>query len=114
MSELITTEAPAWLTVLREQVALHGQRAVANEIGYSKALVSQVLSGKYSGDLHKVAQMVRGAYMGDTVFCPILGDLPLHQCLQYQARPYRPSNHQVVQLFRACRSGCEHSSVEVH
>lgn len=104
---IITTtgESPLWLDTLREQVAKNGQRRVAKLIGYSTAVVSQVLSGKYTGDWHKVEQKVRGVYLGDTVLCPVLDELAVNLCLEHQARPYRSTNRQAVMLYRACK-GC--------
>ena len=98
-------DSQLWLDTLREQVAQNGQRRVAKVIGYSTAVVSQVLSGKYTGDWRKVEQKVRGAYLGDTVLCPVLDELAVNLCLEHQARPYRSTNRQAVMLYRACK-GC--------
>jgi len=108
---------PAWILALREQVAAKGQRAVAKEIGYSPAVVSQVLQRKYGengagGDLASVEKRVRGAYMGETVYCPVLGEIPSNQCLDHQRKPFAPINPMRVRLFRACRAGCENSKLE--
>lgn len=103
---IITTgDSELWLETLRQQVEQTSQRTVAKAIGYSTAVVSQVLSGKYTGDWHKVEQKVRGAYLGDTVLCPVLDELAVNLCLEHQARPYRSTNRQAVMLYRACK-GC--------
>jgi hypothetical protein len=111
MNALLISE-PAWILALREQVAAKGQRAVAKEIGYSPAVVSQVLNAKYGGDMAQVEKRVRGAYMGETVFCPVLGEIPSNQCLDHQRKPFAPINPMRVRLYRACRAGCENSKLE--
>ena len=103
----LATESPLWLETLRQQVEQHGQKPVAKTIGYSAAVVSQVLSGKYSGDWAAVELKVRGAYLGDTVRCPVLDELAVNLCLEHQAQPYRSTNRQAVMLYRACRT-CPH------
>jgi hypothetical protein len=100
----LNSDNPLWLETLRREVEQHGQRKVAKAIGYSTAVVSQVLSGKYSGDWNAVEMKVRGAYLGDTVRCPVLDELAVNLCLEHQAQPYRSTNRQAVMLYRACRS----------
>lgn len=103
---------PAWLLVLREQVAESGQRRVAKDIGYSAAVVSQVMNKKYAGDMAQVERRVRGAYMGETVFCPVLGEISVNRCLEIQKQPFASTNPQRVRLYRACRSGCSNSQLD--
>lgn len=103
---------PAWLLTLREQVADKGQRAVAKEVGYSAAVVSQVLNKKYGGDMSQVERRVRGAYMGETVFCPVLGEVSVNRCLEIQKQPFASTNPQRVRLYRACRAGCVNSQLD--
>lgn len=45
------------------------------------------------------------------VDCPVLGTIDRGRCLDEQAQKYSSANRTRVQLFRACRSGCPHSSV---
>ena len=91
-----------WLDVLRSACKARSQRAVAADIGYSTAVVSQVLSGSYKGDLRAVRQKVEGALMGLTVDCPVVGDLQRNRCLEYQRQPFAATNHLRVQFSRAC------------
>lgn len=94
---------PTWLQVLRETAAPKGGQARAAErIGYSPAVVSQVLKGTYKGDLKAVQQKVEGALMGLTVDCPVIGELPRNRCLEYQRQGFAATNHMRVQLSRAC------------
>ncbi|RPE81817.1 helix-turn-helix domain-containing protein [Vulcaniibacterium tengchongense] len=93
---------PDWLNVLRAACKCRTQSAVAEKIGYSPAVVSQVLKGTYKGDLRAVQQKVEGALMGLTVECPVIGELPRNRCLEYQRQPFASTNHMRVQLARAC------------
>lgn len=99
----MTNTEPDWLTVLREHSAPKGGQArTAERIGYSPAVVSQVLKGTYKGDLKAVQTKVEGALMGLTVECPVVGELPRNRCLEYQQRPFAATNNLRVQLSRAC------------
>lgn len=100
----LSTETPLWLDTLRQKAEQQGLKAVAKDIGYSTAVVSQVVNGKYKGDLSAVETKVRGAYLGDTVRCPVLDELAVNLCLEHQAKPYRSTNRQAVMLYRACRT----------
>lgn len=101
-----------WRQTLADQCTAAGnQRAVARVIGYSAAVVSQVLRGTYKGDTGAVEAAVRGAFMGATVECPVLGPLAQNRCLEEQRRPLLTTSPQRVQLYRACRGGCRHSRI---
>ena len=93
---------PDWIDVLRRYRVANGGKRTAEVIGYSTAVVSQVLTGNYKGDLTAVRQKVEGALMGITVDCPVVGDLPRNRCLEYQRQPFAATNHIRVQLFNAC------------
>lgn len=98
----MTHTEPHWLEVLRQACKAHTQVAIAERIGYSAAVVSQVLKGAYKGDLRAVQQKVEGALMGLTVDCPVIGDLPRNRCLEYQRQSFAATNHMRVQFSRAC------------
>jgi hypothetical protein len=99
-----TSIEPDWLAVLRDACKSRTQAAIADEIGYSGAVVSQVLRGTYKGDLRAVQQKVEGALMGLTLDCPVVGELPRNRCLDYQRQPFASTNHLRVQFSRACPS----------
>lgn len=100
--------APTWITLLAEQCDRSSQKAAAALIGYSSAVVNQVLSRRYSGDLGAVEQAVKGALLAAMVDCPIAGELPAHRCLEYQRQPFANTNPQRVALFKACPN-CIHN-----
>ncbi len=101
-------EIPDWVRVLAEQCERGSQVAAAELIGYSSAVVNQVISKRYKGDLGAVEQAIKGALMHAVVPCPVAGDLPAHRCLEFQRQPFAATNPQRVALFRACR-GCQHN-----
>lgn len=96
-----------WLDVLRGHCDASTQRKVAERLGYSTSVISQVLNGKYLGDLSAVRTKVEGVFMGLVVDCPVVGELPRDRCLDYQRREFAATNHLRVQLARAC-PGCRH------
>ncbi|CAA0097765.1 Uncharacterised protein [BD1-7 clade bacterium] len=105
----VDTTTPRWLNVLADKCKEHGQRKVAETLGISKTQISQAINNKYPGDMAKLETRVRGAYLGHTVGCPILGELETNKCLQYQKQTLNHVNPMRVQLFRACNGKCPHS-----
>lgn len=104
--------APEWVITLAERCNISSQSAVAAELAYSAALVSQILSNSYRGDVSRVEQMVRGRYMAATVVCPIAGEIGRDVCLGWQKKPFATTSSHRVSMYRACRAGCAHSSIK--
>jgi len=102
-----------WLKVMAEQVELYGQRAVAEKLKLSRTTVSQVLNHKYPGDMARVQKLVEGAYMNRTVLCPVLGEIPLNECLAHQSNTRTTGSPYRIKLYKACRGGCTHSTLNV-
>jgi hypothetical protein len=99
----------AWLERLRAECGRISQSKVSVVIGYSPAVVNQVLKGTYKGDLKAVQKAVEGALMGATVKCPVLGALASNRCLEIQGQPFAATSPTRVALYRACRAGCPNS-----
>jgi len=97
-------EIPAWIEALAQACDQSSQAKVARAIGYSAAVVSTVLAGTYAGDMASVERAVRAALMGETVNCPVLGEIPATDCRQHQGRPYRNTNALRVRLWQACQT----------
>lgn len=108
----MNTDEKDWLAALRQACSKDSQAAVARRLGVSPATVSQVLKGSYKADLGGIEQRVRGALLGETVTCPILGDIKRNVCLDWQAKPFAATNELRVMLYRACRDGCPHSKLK--
>lgn len=109
-------DMPDWIAVLAEACDRSSQAEVAKRIGYSSSVVSNVLRKTYAGMMAVPEQAVRGALMGETVCCPVAGDIPRDQCLRYQkkAAAFMATSAIAVQLYRACRGGCPHSRMKLN
>ncbi len=97
-----------WIEILRQQAAAKGQAAVAREIGYSPAVVSQVLSGTYRGNLERVAARVAAMYgTRGRVRCPELGEIDPARCADHWERAgrigIRAGNPRTKRLYARCR-----------
>lgn len=101
-----------WIEVLRAAAAASSQSEVAGRIGYSTAVVNQVLKGTYKGDMKRVERAVQGALMGATVNCPEIGEIPRQRCVEHQRAPFRITNPTAVRIYKACRSGCPNSLIK--
>lgn len=99
-----------WLAALRTACAESSQSAVAKRLGISPAAVSQVLAGKYAADTGVIEQKVRGVLMNKVVDCPVLGELNVKICLDWQARPFAATSEHRTRMYRACRR-CPHSKI---
>lgn len=99
---------PDWVMILAETVDVKGTRQTAARIGYSHSVISRVMSGKYDGDMERVAGIVRGAMLGETVSCPVVGGIARDVCLDNQKRGKPFTSSLRARLYRACRDGCPH------
>jgi len=98
---------PDWVEALARACTETSQNKVAVRLGRSAALVSTVLRARYPGDLLAVEELVRGHLLAETVNCPSLGVLPLHECRDWRvkAKSFQNTNSLRVRMYRACR-GC--------
>lgn len=97
-------EAPIWIVALAEEANRTTASAAADRVGYGASTISQVLSGTYRGDMGAVEAKIRGALLGATVGCPVLGEIGLDQCRREQKTPFRATNSTRAALRRACKS----------
>ena len=97
-------EPPEWVIALAEACARTSQSRVAQQMGRSAGLVSQVLRAKYPGDLKAVEEVFNGAFRDAVAECPALGTIPTNTCRDWQMRARRlvNVNAQRVAMFRAC------------
>ena len=102
---------PDWIEELARQCEATSQKKVAKALGVSAAMVNQTLKGTYPGDLKALESRVRGAYLAGVVECPVLGELSSKDCQDWQRKPFAATNPLRVQMYRACRDGCPHSSL---
>lgn len=97
---------PDWIVALAQKADAGGLDGAAEAIGYSGSLVSTVLRNVYKGDVGRVEQKVRGALMGMTVTCPVIGEMSRHDCLDWQAKPKAATSALRMRMFHACRNNC--------
>lgn len=99
--------AADWIDALRAACDAAGsQAAVAPKLGYSAAVVSQVLKGTYAGDVRRVEAAVRGLLMRETLDCPVLGDIRRDECLRNQRAPFSANGDPVRRVLRATCPKC--------
>lgn len=109
-----------WLEVLKAECDKSSQSKVGQLLrkgqrdGFpSSTVINQVLKDKYPGRTERLQALVEGVFMSSVVTCPVVGEIPSDQCIQYQSKPYGNTNPTRIKLFQACRGGCEHSKLEV-
>lgn len=99
------TDMPDWVARLVEECAFSSQNQVAQRLGLTGPVISQVLRRKYNnGNMSNVENQVRGVLMAEVVNCPSLGRVPKHECRSWRkkARQFVGSNVLRVQMYRAC------------
>lgn len=101
-------EVPAFVVSLVEACDRTSQNKVATELGYSGAVVSQVITKIYPGDMTRVEKQIRMVLMRSKITCPALGEIPELSCQAWQkeAQALRSSSPTKVRMFHACR-GCD-------
>ncbi|EEW12338.1 helix-turn-helix domain-containing protein [Vibrio mimicus] len=101
-----------WLDELRKRVEQSSLVEVATALGISKSTISLVLNGKYPASTDKIQTLVESVFMGHTVVCPILGEIPKHKCASIQAAKHASGGPHAIRLWKACRSGCANSDLK--
>ncbi|MCB1473806.1 MAG: transcriptional regulator [Defluviimonas sp.] len=102
-------QIPDWVRELASYVDTVGLKKAAQRIGYSQAVLHEVIRKRYAGSVERVEERVRGALMGETVCCPVLGPIRRDTCLDWQGKPFAITSAHRTRMYRACRAGCPHS-----
>ena len=102
VQEAWTGAVPDWVETLAENVNATSQRVVARKLGVSNSLISGVLANKYPGDIHAIAEKVRGSLMGATVECPVMGEIGRDQCQREQKMGFTGASALRARLYRTC------------
>ena len=103
---------PDWIIRLAEECMRSSASDVAKRLDYSVAVVSSALLNSYRGSLPKLEAKVRGAFMGEFVDCPVLGEIERDRCETEQGRRFLGTSAARARLYRACRSGCPNSRLK--
>lgn len=99
---------PDWIEALARACDERTQRETAIRVGYSQAVVNQVLGRSYPGDYASVEAAVRGALMGMVVDCPIYGPIARDACQRNQRLPKGPTGDPARRALRAACPVCPH------
>lgn len=102
---------PAWVLRLAEEARAISASAVAERLGYRPSVISEVISRTYRGRYDRVETAVRGALMGETVDCPVVGEIGTDRCRIEQKEPFRATSAMRAQLFHACQT-CSNREVK--
>ena len=107
---------PDWVEALARACTETSQNKVAARLERSAALVSNVLRNRYAGSMATVEELVRGHLLAETVACPSLGVLPLHECQSWRvkARSFQNTNSLRVRMWRACQMCPRYAKGETH
>jgi len=104
-------EISDWIEVLKHQCTEKSQSKVAAELrqrdGFpSPTIINQVINSSYPSTKgrNRLRGLVEGHFMGVSVTCPILGEIGLDKCANWQAQPYMAVNPLRTQMHRACRT----------
>ena len=95
--------ADDWIAALRAECARTSQIDVARRLGVSNTMVNQVLKGTYKGNWTGIETRFKGEFQGQTVACPVLGDISTRKCLDWQAKPFATTNSLRMTMYTACR-----------
>lgn len=94
------------MELLKQAIAESSQADVARRINRSAAAINQILKGSYSGNPDTILELVAAEYGGETVDCPVMGEVSLSQCMEARNRPFSAANPMRVKLFKTCKH-CE-------
>lgn len=95
------------MELLRKVVSERGQATVARDLGYSPSALSQVLSGKYQGDLTNMLTRVDEVYGSTSFYCPVFGEeITLGRCAEERRKLPRYTNP-VARLLTATCPTCD-------
>lgn len=102
---------PDWLEALARECDRTSQNKTAARLGYTPGALSAVLSGSYKAGTDAIEQTVRGALMGETLECPVLGEISKKACRDWRTRAgkFSSRNTRAVQMFRACNRCPRHT-----
>lgn len=98
-----------WFRVLKRECEASTISEVAKALGYDRAAISLVLSGKYKAGTARVAAKVISTFT-DYVQCPFVEEsIPQPDCEDYQSRAMPTSDPQALRHWMKCRTGCPYS-----
>lgn len=98
--------APDWIIALVTACSERGasQNSVAQRLGYTGAVISQVLRNRYPGNLRRLEDRVRSVFLAGEITCPALGVIGSEDCLSWRDKStdLTSVSPMTVRMFRAC------------
>ena len=104
-AKALPADAMAALMALKDKSS---QADIGRRLGVSGASLSNAISGKYIGNVDRLAERIRGELLNQTVPCPILGAVTTRICQDERAKPFAATSPQRVLLWRTCKT-CLHN-----
>jgi hypothetical protein len=99
---------PDWVETLAVACSAKGssQAKVADLLGRSGAMVSQVLRNIYPGDMTRIEERVRGVFMDGRVACPGMGEIATQACQDWRVKAAQVviGNPLRQRMYRACHA----------
>jgi hypothetical protein len=95
-------EMPAWVRLLASACDIDNQRVVGDRLGKSSGYISRLINRSYAGSYAEAERLVRAAYGGEDVECPLFGPIPLSSCMRARRRKGPPRNQLHHQYASAC------------
>jgi len=93
-----------WVQVLRDAVDETSKQAVADALECSRAMVHQLMTGRYSSPVEKWRTKVMAELARDRVQCPVLGPISTEKCRETRDRDFAATSPMRVELHRTCPS----------
>jgi hypothetical protein len=97
-------DLPDWVEALAIECVKSSQNKVAERLGRSAAMISQILRCKYPGDLQAFEERFRGVFQAQALECPALGAIPTNECQDWRlkGKTFAIGNPQRTRMYRAC------------
>lgn len=96
---------PGWVTLLATACDSSSQAEAARVIGKSSGYVSRLINNCYPGDMAEAERLVRAAFGGEDVLCPLWGPIPLPSCMRNRRRS-GPASNSVERMYAAACPSC--------
>jgi hypothetical protein len=95
---------PDWIEALALECGQTSQNKVAERLGRSAAMISQILRAKYPGDLAGFEERFKGVFQAQALDCPALGLIPSNECQDWRVKgkTFTAGNPLRTRMFRAC------------
>ena len=100
---------PDWIVALACACDRTSQSAVARMLGMNSGYVSYALRNQRPQYHRPVEDAVRGKLMGETVECPVLGEVDQALCARHRKSRIRPIGPEQKRLRATC-PGCIHNT----